>query len=84
MVPLFVRKDDQQIKGVADLFGRKLAAVKNNIGLFMFKKRKDITVGVYADLNSAFFNLLSGDADALVYPGSVVHALPKRQASPNT
>ena len=77
-ISLFTRNDNRQIHGVADLVGRKLAVVEKNIGLFMFGKRQDIDVQIAPDLKTALFNLLSGNADALVYPRPVLLALARQ------
>ncbi|NQU60575.1 MAG: transporter substrate-binding domain-containing protein [Rhodospirillales bacterium] len=75
VVSLFVRDDTNDIGGVADLPGRKLAVVETNIGLFMFGKRKDIDVQVFRDVRTAIFQLIAGRVDALVYPQPVIRIL---------
>ena len=74
-ISIFVRDDTQDLSGEGDLVGRKLAVVKNNIGLFMFGKRKDIDLNVFPDARTALFELVAGHVDALVYPQSVLLAL---------
>ena len=74
-VSLFVRTETNDINGVADLVGRKLAVVETNIGQFMFGNRRDIEVQVYRDVRTALFELLAGRADALVYPEPVIWAI---------
>jgi PAS domain S-box-containing protein len=74
-VSLFVRAETNDINGVADLVGRKLAVVDSNIGQFMFGNRSDIEVQVYQNIRSALFELLAGHADALVYPEPVIWAI---------
>jgi PAS domain S-box-containing protein len=75
VISLFVRSDSDDIKGVADLPGKKLAVVEKNIGLIMFGKRQDIDVQVYPDERSALFQLISGQVDALVYPQQPIQYL---------
>ncbi len=74
-VALFVRDDTQDIHGVEDLAGRRLAVVKTNIGLFLFKDRKDIDIHVYNDVRTALFELVAGHVDALVYPRPVIMSM---------
>ncbi len=68
VVSLFVRADSHGIAGVADLPGKKLAVVEKNVGLFMFDDRQDIDIRVHPDVQSALFELISGQVDALVFP----------------
>lgn len=75
LVSIFVRDDTQDLSGETDLAGRKLAVVENNIGLFLFTERKDISLKVFPDVRSALFELLAGHVDALVYPKSVLLGL---------
>jgi PAS domain S-box-containing protein len=78
VVSLFVRDNNQNINGVADLVGRKLAVVKSNIGVSLFGKRRDIGVQIVPDLKTALFNLLSGNVEAVVYPQPVLLALARQ------
>ncbi|MEE8283745.1 MAG: transporter substrate-binding domain-containing protein, partial [Alphaproteobacteria bacterium] len=77
-VSLFVRNDTHDLKGVADLVGRKLAVVEKNIGQFMFGERRDIDVHVYRDVRTALFELIAGQVDALVYPQPVILTLARQ------
>ena len=77
-VSLFVRNDTHDLKGVADLVGRKLAVVEKNVGQFMFGERRDIDVHVYRDVRTALFELIAGQVDALVYPQPVILTLARQ------
>ncbi len=77
-VSLFVRDSTDDLRSTDDLVGRSLAVVEKNIGLFMFGRRKDIDVHVYADARSALFDLLRGHVDAFVYPSSVLLSLARQ------
>lgn len=72
---IFVRSDTYDLTGLADLPGRNLAVVENNIGMFLFRDRNDIHLHRFPDVKSAFFELLAGRVDALVYPAPVITAL---------
>lgn len=72
---IFVRSDTHDLEGLEDLPGRNLAVVQNNIGMFLFRDRTDIQLFRYPDVKSAFFELLAGRVDALVYPAPVITAL---------
>jgi len=74
-VRVFVRDEDSQIGGFEDLTGKAVAVVEKNIGLFLLKDREDITLRIEHDLQDALFALISGNVDALVYPGSVALAM---------
>ncbi len=75
VVSMFVRNDTNDINTVGDLIGRKLAVVETNVGLFMFKDRKDIDVRVYRDVRTALFELVAGQVDALIYPQPIINSL---------
>jgi len=72
VVSIFVRQGTDDLKGVDDLAGRRLAVVKNNIGLYLFGKRKDTDVKVYKNVRTALFDLVSGVVDAFVYSQPVI------------
>ncbi len=72
---IFVRFDTHDLASLEDLPGRNLAVVENNIGMFLFRDRTDIHLHRFPDVKSAFFELLAGRVDALVYPAPVITAL---------
>jgi|GEM_PF-6937816 len=66
-VGLFVRRDTQDIKGLADLFGRKVAVVEFNIGLDLLQDHQGCELRIYGSYPEALFRLLAGEVDAFVY-----------------
>jgi len=71
-VSIFVRKQTYNIKGVEDLSGRKVAAVKFNVGVALLQSCEGIDLEVFNDVMNALFGLLSSHVDALVYPTPVL------------
>lgn len=74
-VRVFVRDEESQISGYDDLSGKAVAVVEKNVGLFLLKDRDDIALHIQRDLQDAILALISGNVDALVYPGSVALAM---------
>ncbi len=72
VVSIFVRDDTQDIGGLADLVGRRVAVVERNIGEKLLKDRTDIQAVVHPDIRTALFDLLSGHADAIIFPQPVL------------
>lgn len=72
---VLVRNDETRITGFNDLTGKTVAVVEKNVGLFRLKDRNDLRIRVERDLQDAMFSLISGNADALLYPGSVALSL---------
>jgi PAS domain S-box-containing protein len=71
-VSIFVRKQTHDIKGVEDLSGRKVAAVKFNVGVSLLQERESIKLKILHNAADALFELLAGHVDALVYPEPVL------------
>jgi len=71
-ISIFVRKQTYNIKGVEDLSGRKVGAVKFNVGVALLQSREGIDLKVFNDVMNALFGLLSGRVDAFVYPAPVL------------
>jgi ABC-type amino acid transport substrate-binding protein len=67
-ISLFIRSSTTDIHDVSDLSGRVVAVVKINNGLFIMKKQKGVTLQIHDSLEQALLSLLSGNADAFVYP----------------
>ena len=74
-ISIFVRKGMQGIEGKGDLFGRKVAVVKNNTAVKLLEGLEDINLTVFNDAREALFDLLAGHMDALVYPETVTRKL---------
>jgi PAS domain S-box-containing protein len=68
---IFVREQTDDIKHLDDLTGRKVAAVRFNIGADLLKERLKTGVVVLDDARQALFELLAGRVDAVVYPEPV-------------
>ena len=64
-------KGKNDIRGIDDLTGRKVGAVKFNIAFDLLKKHEGIDVKIYDHAKDALFDLLAGHIDALVYPAPV-------------
>jgi len=70
-ISLFIREDSQsEFKDYESLSGRKIGAVKTNVGYKVLKKKQFEAVA-YESFEQAFYALLSGQVDALAYPESV-------------
>jgi PAS domain S-box-containing protein len=68
---IFVREQTEDIKHFDDLIGRKVAAVRFNIGADLLNKRLKTGVVVLNDASQALLELLAGHVDAVVYPEPV-------------
>ena len=70
-ISLFIREDSQsEFKDYESLSGRKIGAVKTNVGYKVIKK-KQLEAVAFDSFEQAFYALLSGQVDALAYPESV-------------
>lgn len=74
-VSIFVRESTTDILDATDLSGRVVATVEYNIATRLMNHRKDITHRVFSDLKEAFWELLAGNVDALIYPQPVLMKL---------
>jgi len=74
-ISIFVRNAPTELKNVNDLLEKKVAVVEANKGLFILHDKGAKALNVYKSIEEAFFSLLSGQNDALVYPESVVWRL---------
>jgi PAS domain S-box-containing protein len=70
-ISIFVRGYTSDIGGVDDLMGRKVAAVKFNVGVDLLREREQSEIKVFNDPREALLELLAGRVDAVVYPGPV-------------
>ena len=67
-ISIFVRSTTIDIQNVDDLTGKKVAVVESNKGLFIMEERGGVDLVIYDSVEEALFSLISGNADALVYP----------------
>jgi PAS domain S-box-containing protein len=67
-VQVFVRTDNAAIRGPEDLRGRRVAAVEGNVGVDLMRARPGVALHVLPTFSGAFYALLSGQVEALVYP----------------
>ena len=71
-IVIFVREGDTSINDASQLSGRKVGAVETNVGVGILRSLGNVDTEVFADLPSAFYALLSGQINALVYPDKVL------------
>ena len=71
-VSIFVRKAQSDIQTVQDLPGHKVVVVEVNVGYTLLKDRRDIQLVIAHNPSEAIMFLLSGQADAMVYPHPVI------------
>ncbi len=74
-VGLFVREDTQDIQGVGDLAGRRVAVVTRNVGVRLMRDQPGVESVMFDDVRSALFDLTSGRVDAMVYPVPILQNL---------
>ncbi|MFZ2411536.1 MAG: PAS domain S-box protein [Candidatus Methanoperedens sp.] len=67
-IHIFVRSTTNGIKNIDDLTGLKVAVVAENQGYFIMKERGGAELLVYNSMEEALMSLISGNADAMVYP----------------
>ncbi len=67
-IHIFLRSTSNGIKNIDDLAGRKVAVVAENQGYFIMKEHGGSELLVYNSMEEALMSLISGNADAMVYP----------------
>lgn len=67
-ISIFVRSTTIDIQNIDDLAGKKVAVVENNKGLYIMEEYGGADLVIYNSVEEAFFSLISGNTDALVYP----------------
>ena len=71
-ISLFIRAEStSQFIKPDDLSGRKVGAVRSNVGYKVISKIKSMDAIAYESFEQAFYALLGGQIDALAYPESV-------------
>jgi PAS domain S-box-containing protein len=74
-IVIFIRQSTFDIRGPQDLAGRVVGTVRYNVGTRLMQQRSDIGLNVFQTLKEAFFELLAGHVDALIYPQPVMMKL---------
>ncbi len=74
-IVIFIRQSTFDILDASDLAGRAVGTVQYNVGTRLMQQRSDIELKVFQTLKEAFFELLAGQVDALVYPQPVMMKL---------
>lgn len=71
-IKIFIRQNNNDIRSIKNLNGKKVAVVKINIGEVIAKKHPDWKVQAFEHQETALFALLSGQVDAFIYPEPVL------------
>ncbi len=74
-IVLFVRSDSTGIAGLGDLTGRPVAVVRSNVGVDLIRSWPEIVPVRYLDVRSAFYDLLAGRVDGMIFPRPVIVTL---------
>lgn len=74
-VSIFTRSDTEDIDGIATLTGKRVAVVRLNIGEVLMKEQPQARTETFEHVQDALFALLSGNADALIFPAPVLRKL---------
>lgn len=74
-VVIFIRRSTLDIQGARDLTHRVVGTVQFNVGTRLMQQRDDIELRIFRSIEEAFFELLAGQVDALVYPKPVMMRL---------
>lgn len=77
-VSIFVLKTNKDIKGTADLAGRKVAGVEFNLPSGLFGEAPQVQLEIVDSYLEGLFHLLAGDVDAFVYPQTTLLGLAQR------
>ena len=71
-IGIITRTSTMDIHSIDDLSDRHVAVVSMNKGFYIMEEYEDVDLHVYNSLEEAFYSLISGDTDALVYPNEQV------------
>ena len=71
-IGIITRTSTMDIHSIDDLPGHHVAVVSLNKGFYIMEEHEDVDLHVYNSLEEAFYSLISGDTDALVYPNEQV------------
>ena len=71
-VRIFVRTASKDIHKLEDLSGRQVGVVKLNVGETLMTAKLNIALTTYDHIQDAFFDLLAGSLDAVIFPEPVL------------
>lgn len=71
-VVIFIRRSTSDIQSARDLTHHVVGTVQFNVGTRLMQQRDDIELRIFRSIEEAFFELLAGQVDALVYPKPVM------------
>ncbi|MBN2657870.1 MAG: transporter substrate-binding domain-containing protein [Spirochaetales bacterium] len=74
-IVIITRRSDESIQSLEELSGKRTAVVRLNVGEVLVANAPGAIVQVYENPEDAFFHLLSGQADAMIYPGPVIYSM---------
>ena len=74
-ITVFLRQSNLEINSEDDLSGRVVAVVSENSAVLEMKKRENVRVDIFSDIDIAFYALISGQVDALAYPEPVMMSI---------
>jgi PAS domain S-box-containing protein len=77
-VRVFVRSTSKKVSTLEDMAGRKVGVVRLNVGERLLTEQPAIQTVVYDHLKDAFFDLLAGSLDGIVYPEPVLRMLARK------
>lgn len=77
-ISIITRKSYEDLRGINDLKGKKVAVVSGNIGEFLIKDIDTESLTVFNHPEEALFDLLSGNSDALIFPEPVLFRLARQ------
>lgn len=67
-ISIFALQDNMDIQSTQSLAGKKIAVINDGIGHSLLKERQDLQLKEFDQVQVAFYELISGQVDALVYP----------------
>ncbi len=83
-ISLFLRDDTQDVRGLDDLAGRKVAVIADNVARHLLAPRDDIALRVFPLFTDALFALLAGRAMPWPIPSRWPGSWPGKPGSPTS
>ena len=77
-VSVFIRRDTPGISRLADLRGKRVGVVQSNVGMKLVKTLPAARPIVYDGPRAAFFDLMAGQLDAVIYPRPVFRNMARK------